>query len=247
MQVGGREFRDSLPTGLARVPVIELVSLAFGSYPNVESFNSGFRPGHPKMCLTLDGEPDAEVGDAVLHRRLVEAFPGLTAHLCQAGGSDPRRGICLVEDDPTANQAHLLEHLMLEMLSSLDGVGRLSGVTCAYSSPPERSDIFVECDRPDSGSLVSLMALEAMNAALAGEPLAPCYPDMLVCARELRGCSADAWLAAGLARATGLPTGRTAAALEALSRVRVVQEVPFAMNFSGEPLYRFVGVGGTSA
>ena len=66
---------------------------------------------------------------------------------------------------------------------------------------------------------------------------------MLLCARELRTRAAGAWLAAGLARATGLSRGRTAAALGALSRVRVVEEESYAMNFSGEPLYRFVGVG----
>jgi len=225
--------------------VIHLVSLAFGSFAPIEPFNESFRPGHPKMCLTVDAETPARLADPVLHQLLVEAFPGLAAHECRAdrGPRGPRAGIVLVAGDSAANQAHLLEHLTLEMLSFLDGIRRLSGVTCAYASPPERSDVFVECAQPESGSLAALVALEAVNAALAGAPLVPEYPDMLLCARELRTRAAGAWLAAGLARATGLSRGRTAAALGALSRVRVVEEESYAMNFSGEPLYRFVGVG----
>ncbi len=227
---------------------IELVSLAFGPFTAAESFNPGFRPGHPKMCLTVDVTDGAEITDHALHDRLRMAFPGLAGHVCHAHGrSRPPHGIVLVDADPAANRAHLLEHLMLEMLSFLDGVRRLSGVTCAYESPPERSDIFVECERPESGSLVALVAVQAMNAALAGGPVAPVYPDMLLCARELRTRAAAPWLATGLARATGLPAGRAAAALEGLSRVRVVKQESYAMNLSGEPLYRFVGIGGASS
>lgn len=233
--------------------MIQLVSLAFGAFQAAEAFHSAFRPGHPKMCLTVDVGVEPEPTDTVLHDRLLRAFPALVRHDCHALRPDQeaehraRRGVLLMDEDPAANRAHLLEHLMLEMLSQLDDLRRLSGVTCAYVSPRERCDIFVECAEPQSGSLVALLAIEAMNEALAGAPLEPRYPDMVACARALRRRAPAPWLATGLAEATGLSAGRAADALEGLSRVRVVTEEPYSMNFSGEPIYRFVGVGGSVA
>jgi hypothetical protein len=225
--------------------VIQVVSLGFGRYLVAEPFNPAFRAGHPKMCLTVDVVDGGVATDAALYERLKRAFPGLASHACRAQGrARSPRGVVLLDGEPAANRAHLLEHLVLEALSFLDGVRRLSGVTCGYETPRERSDIFVECERPESGTLAALMAVEAMNCAVRGEPLAPRFPDMLVCARELRAHAAAPWLAAGLARATGIPKDRASAALEGLSRVDVVREEDYSVNLSGEPIYRFVGSSG---
>jgi hypothetical protein len=228
--------------------VIHLRSIALAPFPGAESLNPRFQAGHTKLRLTVDAEPLPDVPDRALHARLVAAFPGLARHHCQAQDAGPprdqrARGVVLVEGETTANQAHLLEHLLLEMLSFLDRVPRLSGVTCAYTSPPERSDIFVECADGESGGLAARVAVDAVNAALAGEPLAPLYPDVLRCARLLRRQADQPWPAARLARAARIPRARAEAALEALSHAAFVQRESFAMNFSGEPHYRFVGAG----
>ena len=76
--------------------------------------------------------------------------------------------VLLVEDDSQANQAHLLEHLTLEILGAFDHARRLSGVTCAYVTPPERNDVFVECTEPETGGFAAMLAVDAMNTALAG-------------------------------------------------------------------------------
>ena len=229
--------------------MIQFQSMAYAAFAAAEALNPRFRAGHPKLRLTVDAEPLPDVPDQALHARLVASFPGLTRHHCQVQDSDlPRharaRGVVLVEGETTANQAHLLEHLLLEMLSTLDHLPRLSGVTCAYTSPPERSDIFVECPDQESGELAARIAVRAMNAVLTGEALAPLYPDVLRCARLMRRHALRAWPAARLARAARLPQERAEAALEVLSHVRFVKRESYAMNFSGEPHYRFVGAGG---
>ncbi len=229
--------------------MIQLHSIAFALFPAAEPLNPRFRTGHTKLRLTVDAEPAPDLPDATLHDRLVAAFPGLARHHCQVQGDGAKRpararGVVLVEDETTANQAHLLEHLLLEMLSFLDHVPRLSGVTCAYASPPERNDIFVECGDPESGRFAALVALEAMNAGLAGESLSPLYPDVLRCARLIRRHAAGTWPAARLGRAARIPPHRAEAALAILAHARLVEPEPYAMNFSGEPHYRFVGAGG---
>jgi len=225
--------------------VIQLQSMEFAAFTTAEALNPRFRAGHPKLRLTVDAEPLPDVPDRALQARLEGSFPGLARHHCQVhDAAAPRparaRGVVLVEGETTANQAHLLEHLLLEMLSTLDHVPRLSGVTCAYTTPPERNDIFVECADPESGALAARIAVRAMNAVLAGEPLAPLYPDALRCARLMRQ-AAHAWPPARLARAARMSRARAEQALEALAQARFVERESYAMNFSGEPHYRFVG------
>ncbi len=228
--------------------MIQLHSIAFAAFPMAERMNPRFQPGHAKLRLTVDAEPAPDVPDQSLLGRLVASFPGLARHHCQVQDAgvkrSPRaRGVVLVEDETTANQAHVLEHLLLEMLSFLDHLPRLSGVTCAYTSPPERSDIFVECADPESGGLAAFIAVKAMNAALAGEPLSPLYPDVLRCARFLRRHTTAAWPAARLGRAARISRDRAEAALGILAHARFVEQESYAMNFSGEPHYRLVGAG----
>lgn len=237
--------------GLARdteVLVIRLHSIAFAPFPAAELLNPRFRKGHAKLRLVVDAGPAPDVPDQALMGRLAAAFPGLARHHCQVGDAVARRepgarGVVLVQDEPTANQAHLLEHLLLEVLCFLDRSPRLSGVTCAYQSPPERNDVFVECEHEDSGILATHLALDAMNAALAGEPLAPRFPDALRCARLLRGPAAGAWPVVRLSRAAHIPRARAEAALEMLAHAAFVEPETYAMNFSGETHYRFVGAG----
>lgn len=228
--------------------MIQLHSIAFAPFPAAESLNPRFQAGHAKLRLVVDAEPMPDVPDQALLTRLVAAFPGLARHHCQVRDlATPRharaRGVVLVEGETTANQAHLLEHLLLEMLSFLDRVPRLSGVTCAYTTPPERSDIFVECVDRESGGMATQVAVDAMNAALAGDPLSPLYPDILHCARLLRRHADHPWPAARLSRAARISRARAEIALEALAHAAFVERESYAMNFSGETHYRFVGAG----
>ena len=228
--------------------VIQLQSLAFGSFAEAEPLNPRFSAGHPKLRLTVDSESNPSCSDRALLVELTRAFPGLGGHFCQMSAASDRerdpQGIVLLDSEPSANQAHLLEHLVLEMLSYVDHRSRLSGVTCAYATPPERNDVFVECADADSGSLVGLLAISAMNAALAGRPIAPLYPDALRCARPLLHPGAPrTWDPSELARASRVADGGAGVALEHFLGMGVVERETYAMNFSGEPHYRFVGAG----
>jgi hypothetical protein len=230
----------------AEFGVIQLQSLAFGSFAEAEPLNPRFSAGHPKMRLTVDSESSPSLSERSLLEVLEQAFPGLCGHYCQMSasvdGEGESTGIVLLQDEPSANQAHLLEHLLLEMLSHVEVHSRLSGVTCAYSSPPDRNDVFVECSDPRAGALVGLLALDAMNAALAGRPIAPLFPDALRCARSLLHPGASrSWAPGDLSRAARVAAGRAATVLERLRELGVVEPETYAMNFSGEPTYRFVG------
>ena len=228
--------------------MIQVHALSFGRFAEIESLNPAFSRDSRKLRVTVDTETVPRVPDQQLFERLAATFPGLRRHQCRAREERAKRpsrdaGILLLESDSSANQAHLLEHLMLEMLGALDSLTRLSGVTCAYESPPERNDVFVECSDPESGGLAALLAVEAMNAALSAEPLAPLYPDIVACTRILRSQPSEPWHAPRLGRRANLPPERAAAALEFLAHAHLARVETYAMNFSGEPHYRLLRTG----
>ena len=231
----------------AEIAVIQLHSLAFGPFAEVEPLNPRFIAGHRKLRLTVDAHADPPGSDDQLLQQLQIAFPGMIQHRCQKhGGPSPSgggaKGIVLLENESAANQAHLLEHLLLEMISLVDRLPRLSGVTCAYVSPPDRNDVFVECTESETGELTSLLGINAINAALAGTPLTPLYPDALLCARAvLHSPSAERWIPARLARCANIEARRAASVLALFCRAGIAEEEDYAMNFSGELHYRILG------
>jgi hypothetical protein len=158
----------------------------------------------------------------------------------------PAKGtrILLIPGDSAANQAHVYEHVTLELLGAIDEASsRLSGVTCAYTDPPERNDVFVECRDQDDAALAAWIAAEVMNGVLAGEPAKPLYPDVLHCARLMHDEPTRAWTPRRLAARLTLPVKRAAAALAVLSHAKLIQTEDFSMNFSGEPHYRCIAAG----
>ena len=235
---------------VAEIAVIQLQSLAFGPFAEAEPLNPRFVPGHPKLKLTVDADRNPPIDGRRLLEELTAAFPGLSRHQCQvgagrAGATAEATGIAILDGDPAANEAHLLEHLILEMLSAVGRVPRLSGVTCAYETPVERNDIFVECERMPLGEFVSRLAIRALNATLSGSEIAPLYGDATIAAGVVWDAGAGVrWTPAETARKTGLPPRRAEAALRVLRELDLLEEEELTMNFSGEPVYRPAGRSG---
>jgi len=231
--------------------VIHIRSMAFANFAEIESLNAAFRPGQLKMRATVDTERVPRLAESGVLAELVGAFPGLARHQCRAGAGGgvaaPGTRILLVPGDASANQAHVFEHLTLELLGALDDASiRLSGVTCAYTQPPERNDVFVECREPDDAALAAWLAVEVMNGVLAGEPAKPLYPDVLQCARLMHDEPARAWTSGKLAKRLSIPVKRAAAALAVLQHAKLIQPEDYSMNFSGEPHYRCIAAGARS-
>ena len=229
--------------------MIQIQSMAFGTFAEIEPLNPAFRAAHAKMRVTVDTEREPSLPEEQLLHELAGAFPGLTRHQCRAGATDggvaaAGTRILLVPDEASANQAHVFEHLTLELLATLDEqTSRLSGVTCAYTAPAERNDVFVECDDHEAGALAAWLATEIMNGVLAGVPAQPLYADLLRCARLMRDAPARVWTPRRLASGGGMSVRRAAEALQVMTRARLVSTEEFTLNFSGEPHYRCIAAG----
>ena len=135
--------------------MIHIRSMAFGTFAEIEPLNPAFHTHQQKMRVTVDTERVPRLTETAVLSELVGAFPGLARHQCRAGAADGGVAaggtrILLIPNDSSANQAHVFEHVTLELLGAIDqAASKLSGVTCAYTDPPERNDVFVERRRGD--------------------------------------------------------------------------------------------------
>ena len=215
--------------------MIQLQSLAFGPFPEVE--------------VDRDLVEQARRGDreafAILVHQVSDALYAVAYRILRDTGlaEDALQNALVIawRRIPHLREPERFEHLTLEILGAFDHARRLSGVTCAYVTPPERNDVFVECTEPETGGFAAMLAVDAMNTALADLPLAPVFPDIVRCTRILRQYVSGAWPVARLAGLAGLTVERTERALDYLTRARLVELEAYAMNFSGERHYRFVG------
>ena len=67
--------------------MIQILSLAFGAFPEIESLNRAFSPGQWKLRITVDAETHPRLPDDQLLGALVAAFPGLARHQCRVDGA----------------------------------------------------------------------------------------------------------------------------------------------------------------
>lgn len=223
--------------------MLRLLGMGHGTYAAIDSLNPRFTAGAPKLCVAVETESKPRAEESELTTRLLAGFPGLAKHECRVTGmglllTAPGTGIQLVPGDASANQAHLLEHVMIDLLAVFEPCVMRSGVTCAWRDPPERNDVFVECRDAQMGAAVATIALLALDAALDGRELTPLYRDIArVWAAMDRG-KAQGWSPARFERESGLPRVRVERALGLLAQSRLLTEEKPALNLSGVPLYR---------
>jgi hypothetical protein len=161
------------PAGLeAEVPpdAILIREVRLGYFPEVSSLHPGFVPGIARVRLTLDLGAHLRGRSIPLHpegrEALLELCPRLPDHEC--GGGDEIRRMLAGDGARPADAdggerdglsiAHLIEHVAIEMLVSVSGVPRCSGVTCAHKDRLDRFDIFLESVDPLAGRAVAVLA-----------------------------------------------------------------------------------------
>ena len=220
--------------------------LAHGPFPAAAALNAGFRPGTPRVRLTVD------VGEDLRHRvgalgapereRALRLCPGLPRHDCGDGGAlhawlraqgdllAPGRG--RPDPDPAGwAVAHLIEHVGLDLMLAVSGADRGSGASCAYRDRPERFDVFLETPDPILGRAVALLSAAAVRDLCAGRDRgvhARCR-DLL---RTLAACGPLQVVVEDAQRLCGWGLPEALEALEALGRLGFLEPIPAPFTFS---------------
>lgn len=157
---------------------ILISGIEVGPHTDVLPLNASFRPDVPLMKLQVEidwNPPHPHQALPRLEEQLAELCPGLREHKCRGhfryhilrSGEAARAGQEPIE--ASLALAHLLEHVLIDMIAYVMSAPRLSGITGAHRDSLRRFDIFVECPDPAVAPLLARLAVSWIAALLGGE------------------------------------------------------------------------------
>ena len=153
---------------------MQIVSLSFGKFPEISELDIFFIHSQLRLRLVLDiFLPEGKGFDFKnLYNKVTGLFPNLQRHKCWAhllGGSvSQEQG----EDSPfqsvggVTDLAHLIEHIIIDLQSTVGQMRTCSGLTCGYKEPANRFDLFVECEDKRIATFSSNLAVKMMKELL---------------------------------------------------------------------------------
>ena len=224
---------------------LSLLELTHGTFPRIQPLNPAFRPSSRKLKLTLRirGGPSLPPAREFI-APLSEILPSLSEHSCCGANTlresffhDGARPRCdMPETDNGVDLAHLVEHAIIDILHFIARMRICSGVTCAYTEPPDHYDVFVESPGETVGRTSAVIAVNLVSDLLEGFPPDPAYRCVMSLARLARdhaGLDIGSRIAELRAR---WGEERVEEAVEFLNRQGFLSRARASLNFSGTPL-----------
>ena len=170
---------------------MKIIEMKWGEFPQVDHLNPKFIPGSMRLKATLEISPDG-LGKRDLKnyiQELNQLFPSFNRHRCEnehglTTSFQPKPGLKQV--DEATDIAHLIEHMVIDLQCSLGQMRSCSGITCAYWSPENRFDLFVECRDRKVGVFALRLAGEIVEEILIEDKFGPKYKKILQLARLIQ-------------------------------------------------------------
>jgi hypothetical protein len=226
-------------------PGISILTTEHDRFPEVAALNPDFRAEAGKMKVVLDVDPELAACLLQHKKPLVERVLALCRtlkqHRCGGGGDQvaPLDVDALGEiagrrrSDDAVDVAHLLEHMVIDLVVEISGTPRSTGVTCALRHPENRFHVFVECEDPSVGSLAANVAAEALSRFLRNGDDPERYRRQVLLARWLVGRNGNLATAGEAAGALGWSRAEAKqAVIDLLTRGFLRRQNP-PLNFSG--------------
>jgi hypothetical protein len=153
---------------------LQIVSLSFGRFSEISELDIFFRHSDLRLKLVLDiFLPEGkELDFKSLYDKVTGFFPNLQKHKCWAhrlGGSvsqEQREDLPFQSVGGVTDLAHLVEHLIIDLQSTIAQMESCSGLTCGYNEPDNRFDLFVECQDRRVATFSSNLAVKMMKELL---------------------------------------------------------------------------------
>jgi len=233
---------------------VRVLEIAFGAFPGITALNPRFQAGLDRIKATieipagsLEGRPRASA-IAVL---LVGFLPSLSFHRCCGGHpleegffQDGIRGRCSAqEDDPGVDIAHLIEHVTIDVQHFIGRMRLCSGITCAWTSPRDRYDIFVESAEETTGRTSLGLAVDLVSELVVGRPPDPRWLRLMRVARLARDHAGSPVALRTVPLEKKWGRAAVSEAIDELRRRGFLREIPASVNFSGAPILVFATEG----
>ena len=133
---------------------MRILAVIYGYFPKIFKLYSRFQPGVGHLKVVLDVFPTEGFERErflTTFRQLAEFFPTIAKHSCCEECEsvplylDEEDGVSIKRVGESADIAHLVEHVIVDIQVNIGGMRRCSGLTCGWKEPNNRFDLFVEC------------------------------------------------------------------------------------------------------
>lgn len=239
-------------TPQARASDISILSMDHGLFPEIAPLNPALSATRDKLKITLDISDDLAgrlvQADRSFRSRLLDVCPTLNRHACRGDNGvtpldpDVLGEICGLKraDDPV-DVAHLLEHMVIDLVVEISGISRCSGVTCGLHEPTNRFHVYVECEDDSVGRIAVQVAVEALIKLLEAKEGPERFRRQVVMAQWVVGRNGNTYTATEAATALGWTVPETRETVgELVIRGFLNRETP-PINFSGLIYFRRSG------
>jgi len=171
---------------------MKILAIAYGHFPKVFKLYSRFQPDVGHLKVVLDDVPSDGFDQAdfvATYRQLATFFPSITEHsCCEEWESAPlfireEQGVSIKRVGESADVAHLIEHVIVDMQVNIGGMQRCSGLTCGWRDPENRFDLFVECIDSRIGLFAAQFAVYLVSRMLSKRKLSGRYKFVLQLAK----------------------------------------------------------------
>ena len=232
------------------VPRIDIEACDFGRFPVASTLNARIPAGAPLLRATLAvrwDDADASASLQGLEASLLGLSPSFRRHQCRGpsayhvfgGNGRPRAP---ADFEPGLALAHLLEHVVIDFECAVTDAPRCSGVTGALRARPGWYHMFVECPEKGVGRLCLALARRTLDGILAGVEVGASERQAIASARLAYRDPDKPLTPPAVARRLACLEAEAGRALDLLSGLGYLREVPYSVNFSGVPTYRLNGV-----
>lgn len=172
---------------------MQIVSLSFGRFAELSDLDIFFRHSFLRLKLVLDIFVPEDKGFDFerIYKKLICFFPNLQKHKCWGhllGGSlfnEERKDLPFQSVGGITDLAHLVEHMIIDLQSTVGQMKSCSGLTCGYQDLVNRFDLFIECEDRRVATFSSNLAVKMMKELLLKETLSFEYSKSIQLAKYL--------------------------------------------------------------
>ena len=173
---------------------MRIISIRHGRFPQIRMLNHRFREDANHLMVTLDVEdyaPPRTRDFFSVYHSLARVFPTLARHkCCEKWENTPlflqeTEGVSIKTVGEVADVAHLVEHLIVDLVVAISAVRVCTGITCGHRHPENRFDLFIECEEAGLGVFTTNFAMYLIRHLFTRPRLSRRYAKVVQAARWL--------------------------------------------------------------
>lgn len=172
---------------------MKIIEIAYGKFPSISHLHRNFQNGIKRLRITLEVNNHFQGNGSFsfVFNQLLTVLPTLAQHKCCENWIGPQpapklnSGISIKKVGDSTDFAHLIEHVMIDLMCNIGKMQTCSGITCGYEEPRNRFDLFVECSSKRFGVFTANLAVYLVDRLLAEKKLPDYTMETLEMARIL--------------------------------------------------------------